>query len=81
MPTRRPKLPSDETLTADGSRAPVTYAEAGRMLGVSKDTIERIVARGELRSIIIGERRKIRRAELDRYIEFQQARTDRLTAS
>ena len=47
----------------------LTYAQVGEQLGVGVDCVRALVARGQLRSVPVGERyRRVTRAELDRYI-------------
>lgn len=45
-----------------------TYADAARRLGVSKRTVERLVAAGSLPSVDVGGVRRIRVADLEGYV-------------
>lgn len=52
----------------------VAMAEAGRLLGgVSRDTVEELLARNDLRSVAIGRRRLVVRASIAAYVARQAA--------
>jgi excisionase family DNA binding protein len=69
---RKGTLPAEETQRADGKRPPVSVREAGELLGVSRWTVYDMIRRGEIRSIPVGRFQKIRRAEIDRYLDQQE---------
>jgi excisionase family DNA binding protein len=54
--------------------AAVTIVDAGRYLGVSADTVRRLVRSGALPHARIGNSIRIRRADLDNYLEAQTSR-------
>lgn len=67
---RRRPPPLDESGAAPESAAMplyVNYAEAGRLLGISKRTVERGVARGELPAVVVLGAKRIRRRDLEAY--------------
>ena len=43
-------------------------ADAARVIGVSKDTVERLIVRGELKSLKIGSARLITAAEIEAFL-------------
>lgn len=45
-------------------RLAFTIAEAAETIGVSQDTVYRLIQRGEVRSVLLGKRRLIPRASL-----------------
>jgi excisionase family DNA binding protein len=47
----------------------VDVPEAAEVLGVSSRQVERLVASGELRSVKVGGCRRIRRSDLERYVD------------
>jgi len=51
-------------------RSPFVYdvPAVATLLGVSKRTVEHLIARGELRSLRIGRLRRIRAADVDEYL-------------
>ncbi len=55
---------------ARGARRP---NEAARWLGCSRDTIDRLVASGALRSFKVGSARYISTAELERFVREREA--------
>lgn len=57
-----------ELVTASGRRF-LTLTEAAAVLEVSRPTLDRIILRGELRTVKIGLRRKVRPRDLERYVE------------
>lgn len=54
------------------STAPVSIAEAAKMLGVSRWTMYRMLDDGRLRALRIGGVQKIRRSEIEAYIVRQE---------
>ncbi len=63
MPTRTPEITSEY-----GSTQLVTRIEAAALLSVHKVTISRLVHRGDLAGVLIGNRLRIVRASIDEYI-------------
>jgi excisionase family DNA binding protein len=47
----------------------IDVPQAAEVLGVSSRQVERLVASGELASVKVGAARRIRRADLDRYVD------------
>lgn len=60
-----------ETIASGGPAAPLAYRRraAARALGVSVDTIDRLIARGELKSGLVGSARVIPASALQAYLE------------
>lgn len=52
-----------------------TIAEAARLWSASRDTIERLLERGELRFVRVGSRRRIPASALDEYAAEHEAPT------
>jgi len=46
----------------------ISTAEAAAELGVSEDTVVRLITRGELRAYKVGRAYRIRREDLDAYL-------------
>lgn len=55
-------------VTASGRRF-LTLTEAAAVLEVSRPTLDRIIERGEIDSVRIGLRRKVRPRDLQSYVE------------
>ncbi|MGH3117187.1 MAG: helix-turn-helix domain-containing protein [Gaiellales bacterium] len=53
----------------DAGMVTVTTSEAARRFGVHRQTIARMIDRGELRAVVIGARRRVRLADLERIAE------------
>jgi putative molybdopterin biosynthesis protein len=64
---------STQTPTRDGTVL-LSPADAARMAAVSRDTIYRLVDRGDLRAVHVGRQLRIREADFDAYLE--RARSD-----
>jgi excisionase family DNA binding protein len=57
---------------AESERA-YTIAELARLWGVSRDSIERLLRRSELRYVYVGTRRRILASDADAYLEEHRA--------
>ena len=57
----------------DDARVPLAlqFDEAGRQIGVSGKTIDRLVKARTLKAVLVGKARRIPRSELERYINAQ----------
>ncbi len=64
---------ADQTDRTDGNRLLYSVPEAGRLLGVGRTYIFRLIASGEIESIKLGKLRKIPRDALGRYIDRQRS--------
>lgn len=64
-----PTKPDVELLVAEAGwfDEPMSYDTAARALGCSRRTVERMAARGVLRTVLAGARPRIPRAEIDRH--------------
>lgn len=58
------------------SRPLYSLDEAAKMLAISKKTLTREIARGNMPYVLIGKRRKIASEDLDRYIDQQRRRVE-----
>lgn len=47
----------------------ITTTQAGRLLGVTKITVNRLIHRGELPAFRFGKHFRVRRADVDQYLE------------
>lgn len=56
-----------------GLRPLLTVKETCRVLGVSKQTVYRLLAAGDLQCVIVGERKRFRPEDLEAYLAGQQA--------
>jgi excisionase family DNA binding protein len=56
----------------------VSIAQAAELLGLSRDTVRRLLAVGELASVRIGAAVRIPRADVDRLVARGRARTREL---
>lgn len=63
---------SNPIMTFDPCEA-LTIREAARLLSVSRPTVEKYVKAGELPSALIGRCRRIRRADLEAFLERRTA--------
>lgn len=63
--------------TTQGATALLRIAEAGHELRVSRATIYRLIAAGELAPVYVGANRsaRIERSEIERYIERNKRRS------
>jgi excisionase family DNA binding protein len=64
---RRDEMIERTSIVID-TRPLMTLEEAARWLGVSRHTIGRWIDDGELRSVLVGSRRKVRPADIDAYL-------------
>jgi excisionase family DNA binding protein len=60
-----------------GNSQLISIAAAADLLGVSRDTVRRLLAVGELSSMKIGAAVRIPRADIDRLAERGRARTQK----
>jgi excisionase family DNA binding protein len=60
------------------SDALISIAKAAEQLDVSRDTVRRLLAAGELRAVRIGTSVRVPRADVDRLVARGQARTRKL---
>lgn len=60
----------------DRERILLTYEETGHLLRISKRTVERMVGRGELPIVRVGSAPRIRRVDLDAWIESSRMYLD-----
>jgi excisionase family DNA binding protein len=63
-------LPASKVRRGVAETLLLTLEEAGAELRVSEDTVERMVAEGDLLAVRVGKkgRRRIRRADLERFV-------------
>ena len=59
-------------VTETRERGALRPAEAAQWLGCSKDTLERLISRGELRSFKVGAARFISTEELRRFVRERE---------
>jgi excisionase family DNA binding protein len=60
---------ADQTIAPRHEVSPsplLSLKDAAAHLGISVDTLKRMMAKGQIKSVLIGKRRKIRQAEVDR---------------
>jgi len=55
----------------------LTVVEVAELLKVSEKTVRRLAARGEVPSFHVGAQRRFRRADIEAWIDAQQAPTPR----
>lgn len=65
QPGKQPRVPGDSDLQ---HRVVLTVAEAGRLLGISRNSAYEAVRRGELPAVRIGRRLIVPKAALDRLL-------------
>lgn len=58
-----------ENLVARGAARLLNKAAVAQTLSVSRRTVDRLIAAGDIRTVSIGSRVLVKPAELDRYIE------------
>jgi excisionase family DNA binding protein len=60
------------------TEAPMAYRpeEAGRMLGISREMVFKLIRQGELKAFKVGAATVIRAEELRRYLDEQEARAE-----
>lgn len=68
---------NSETVSTPGSRSPVkplavNIREAAEMIGVSPQTVQREIDRGNLRALKVGRQWRVRLSELNAYLERQE---------
>ncbi len=59
----------------------VSMAETARLLGVCKVTVYSMIRAGTLRSVLLGRRRMIPRAQLDKFVKRDHPIPDREVAT
>jgi excisionase family DNA binding protein len=64
---RRAEMVDRASIIID-TRPLMTLEDAARWLGVSRQTIGRWIDDGELRAVAVGQRRKLRPADIDAYL-------------
>ncbi len=77
---RRGKLMSEEASAPslpESGEAFFSYDEAGEILGVSKSTVRRLVARGELEAIRIGNQARLTASGMRRSVARAPSATER----
>jgi len=60
-------------MDTDPLAAAMGPSAAGRYIGVSRRTLYRLIAEGEVASLTIGSRRLVLRTDLDAYLERRRA--------
>ena len=59
----------DEVAAGEPSQLLYTVQEAAELLAVGQTTVKKLIRTGELQSCRIGSARRIRRADIERFIE------------